>query len=76
MSSLAQSLFLDSEISVDQELPRAGTSLEIPWVYDSIAREFKQMATRGLVEIVQERTRDGMAGPMIESLRYRRLRIG
>jgi hypothetical protein len=76
MSSLARSLFLDSEISVEHELPRAGTSLENPFVYDAVAREFKQMADRGLIEIVQERVHDGAAGPMIDSLRYRRVRVG
>ena len=73
MLSLAQSLFLDSELRVEQELPRAGSALENPFVYDAVAREFKQMAQRGLVEIVQERSG---SGSLIESLRYRRVRVG
>ena len=75
MSSLAQSLFQDSELRVEQELPRAGSALENPFVYDAVAREFVQMARRGLVEIVQERRSPG-SEPLIESLRYRRVRIG
>ena len=75
MLSLAQSLFLDSELRVEQELPHAGSTLENPFVYDAVAREIKQMAQRGLVEIVQEHT--SPAGePLIDSLRYRRVRLG
>lgn len=76
MSSLALSLFLDSQIYVDQELPRAGTTLENPFVYDAVARDFKQMAKRGLVQIVQEKTQGGSEEALIELLRYRRVRIG
>ena len=76
MLSLAQSLFLDSELRVEQELPRAGSVLENPFVYDAVAREFKQMARCGLVEIVQEHTAAHSSEPLIDSLRYRRVRIG
>jgi len=76
MLSLAQSLFLDSELRVEQELPHAGSTLENPFVYDAVAREFKQMASRGLVEIVQEHTVPHNAEPLIGSLRYQRLRVG
>lgn len=73
MLSLAQSLFLDSELRVEQDLPRAGSTLENPFVYDAVAREFKQMAQLGLVEIVQEQSG---SDSLIESLRYRRVRVG
>jgi len=76
MLSLAQSLFLDSELRVEQELPRAGSALENPFVYDAVAREIKQMAQRGLVEIAQEHTLAHGGGLLIDSLRYRRVRIG
>ena len=76
MLSLAQSLFLDSELRVEQELPHVGSALENPFVYDAVARELKQMAGRGLVEIVQEHTRTHSAEPLIDSLRYRRVRLG
>jgi hypothetical protein len=76
MLSLAQSLFLDSELRVEQELPHAGSALENPFVYDAVARELKQMAQRGLVEIVQEHTRPHSTEPLIDSLRYRRVRVG
>ena len=35
-----------------QDLPRAGFTLENPFVYDAVARELKAMADQGLVEIV------------------------
>jgi hypothetical protein len=75
MLSLAQSMFLDSELRVEQELPHAGSALENPFVYDAVARELKQMAQRGLVEIVQEHSTPG-GEPLIDSLRYRRVRVG
>jgi len=75
MLSLAQSLFLDSELRVEQELPHVGSALENPFVYDAVAREIKQMAQRGLVEIVQEH-KSHAGEPLIDSLRYRRVRVG
>jgi hypothetical protein len=75
MLSLARSMFLDSEISVEQELPHVGSALENPFVYDAVARELKQMALHGLVEIVQEH-RSTHGELLIDSLRYRRMRVG
>jgi hypothetical protein len=76
MPSLARSLFMDSQLAVDSELPRAGTALENPFVYDAVAREFKQMAHSGLVEIVHEHAQGNDDGALIDSLQYRRTRIG
>jgi hypothetical protein len=76
MPSLARSLFMDSELAVDCELPRAGTPLENPFVYDAVAREFKQMAYSGLVEILGEHAQINEAGTLIDSLQYRRVRLG
>jgi len=76
MSRLALSLFFDSDLCVDQELPRAGTTLENPFVYDAVAKEFKELAKRGLVQIVEESTHEADEGTLIDSLRYRRLRVG
>jgi hypothetical protein len=76
MSTLARNLFLQSDLRVEQELPGAGTPLENPFVYDAVAREFKQMARAGLVEIVEERARAINSDRLIDSLRYRRMRLG
>jgi len=73
MHTLAQTVYLDSELGVPQELPRAGTPLELPLVYDDAAREIKAMARKGLVEIVEEQRGSGSEA-LIERLRFRRLR--
>jgi len=73
--SLAETFYLDSEFGVPQELPKAGYVLENPFVYDAVAKDLKTMADRGLVEIVDERmTPSGGHEPLVERLRFRRLR--
>jgi hypothetical protein len=74
--NLARSVFLESEIGAIEELPRSGTALENPFVFDAVANDLKRMAASGLVEIVDEhRTRAG-SDTLIDSIRYRRLRVG
>ena len=73
MGTWAESLYQNSEFGVLQELPRAGSSLELPLVYDSTARELKRMADRGLVEIVSEHRASGR-DPLIDRLVFRRVR--
>jgi hypothetical protein len=72
--SLAQTFYMDSEFGVDQELPRAGFTLENPFVYDAVAKDMKAMADQGLVEIVDERVSASRQEPLVERLRFRRLR--
>lgn len=74
MRTLARSVYLDSELGVDQELPRAGSALENPLVFDDAAREIKQLADEGLVEIVAEHSRETFAGTLIDRLLFRRVR--
>ncbi len=74
MPSLARSVYLDSQLGVEQQLPRAGSSLENRFVYDEVARELKTMADRGLVEIVRERTVGEASDELIDDLHFRRLR--
>jgi hypothetical protein len=71
--SLAQTFYLDSQFGVPQELPRAGSAMENPYVYDAVAKELKAMADRGLVEIVDEQIGSAKE-PLVERLRFRRLR--
>lgn len=54
MSTYAQNLYVDSAFGIPQDLPKAGGSLENPWVFDATAKELKHMASSGLVEIVHE----------------------
>jgi hypothetical protein len=72
--SLAQTFYLDSQFGVAQELPRAGSTLENPFVYDAVAKELKAMADRGLVEIVDEQVAAYPQEPLVERLRFKRLR--
>jgi len=52
----------------------AGSSLENPYVYDSVARELKAMADEGLLTVVSEEHGPGDAGRLIERIRFARLR--
>ncbi len=74
MTTLAQTLYLDSEFGIPLDVPRVGSTLENPFVYDSVARELKAMAERGLIEIVAEHQRQVSSDQLIDNLRFRRLR--
>lgn len=74
MRTWAEIAYLDSQFGVESELPRAGTPLENPYVYDASAREIKALADRGLVEITAEHTAFVADEPLIELLHFRRLR--
>lgn len=74
MPTIAQTVYLDSEFGVAQDLPRAGSTLENPFVYDAVAQELKNMADRGLVEIVSERHSEVARESLIDRLTFRRLR--
>ena len=74
--NLTRSVFLESEIGAIEELPRSGTALENPFVFDSVANDLKRMAASGLVEVVEERRTRAGSDSLIESFRYRRLRAG
>jgi hypothetical protein len=71
--TLARSVYLDSEFGVPQDLPKAGSPLENPYVYDDAAKELKAMAEHGLVEILSERTARGSES-LIDRLTFKRLR--
>jgi len=74
MRTLARSAYLDSQLGVDSELQRAGSALEHPVVYDSAARELKELASQGFVEIIEEHQREFDGDVLIDKLRYRRMR--
>jgi hypothetical protein len=73
MHTLAQSTYLDSTFGIDEGLPRAGSALENPYVFDASARELKAMAAKGLVEILEERTTRVADEFLIDRLRFRRI---
>ena len=74
MSSIAQSLFRDSEIGVEQEIEKAGSALEHRMVYDETAKELRQMASQGLLEIVDQSTLTNGEDVMIDHLRFKRIK--
>jgi hypothetical protein len=71
---LSREIFLDSEIGVARDLPKNGCALENPFVFDSIARDFERMAEKGLVEIVHVHRSARAAEPLIDNLRFRRVK--
>jgi hypothetical protein len=74
MRTLAQTLYLDSQFGITQGVPCAGSALENPFVYDAVAKELKDMAARGLVEIVSEQFAQASDERLIDRLSFRRLR--
>jgi hypothetical protein len=74
MLSIAESLLIQTPMGATSELPRAGTALENPYVYDASARELKAFAQRGRVEIVDESRAPAGGGEVISRIRFRRLR--
>jgi hypothetical protein len=72
--TLAQAVYLDSSFGTESELPRAGSSLENPFVYDASARELKDLAQRGLIEVTAEHRYRVGDEELIDSLRFKRLR--
>ena len=74
MRTLSTSIYLASDVGVPTEVEPAGTSLENPYVYDSVARDLKAMAGEGLLRIVDERCRQGTNDAPIDRLSFVRLR--
>ena len=73
MSSIAMTVFLDSSPGELIDLPHAGSGLEHPLVFDSAAREIRQLAADGRVEVVEQRVKTVGNDTLIEELRFRRL---
>jgi hypothetical protein len=69
MRTIAQRIYLDARPGLLEDLPRAGSPLEHPLVFDATAHELKEMAQRGLLVIVEEGRTDGL----IDHLRFRRV---
>ena len=74
MTSLSRSIYLAADVGIPTEVPPAGSSLENPYVYDSVARELKAMADEGLIRVVSEDRREGESETLIERIRFARLR--
>lgn len=70
MSTYAQSLYIDSAFGIPQDIPKAGDSLENPYVFDATAQELKDMARMGLVDIVHEHVALGESERLIDELTF------
>jgi len=73
MGTIAESLYRDSEFGTLQELPRAGSALEHPLVFDSTARDLQRMAQKGVVEIVHEHSTLVGDTWLIDQMRFRKI---
>lgn len=72
--SIARQLFNQAPIGEPVRLPQAGTSLENPYVFDSVAREIKSTASQfGALEVLEERTLAGATDALITEFVFRRL---
>ena len=74
MRTLSTSIYLAADVGVPTQVEAAGTSLENPYVYDSVARDLKAMEGEGLLRIVEEQCRQGRSEAPIDRLSFVRLR--
>jgi hypothetical protein len=71
---MSRRIYLAADVGIPTDVLPAGSSLENPYVYDSVARELKSMAEEGLLRVVSEECRPGDAGRLIERISFARLR--
>lgn len=72
--SIARQLFVQAPLGEAVRLPQAGTSLENPYVFDSVAREIKSAASQfGALEVLEERTHQDGPGALITEFVFRRI---
>lgn len=74
MRTLAYTCYLETRPGAENTLPRGGTALEIPLVYDRAAREVRALSAQGLVTITEERNVPSADGDLIQYVAFRRLR--
>ena len=74
MDNLARSIYLESRLGERTLLRPAGNALENPYVYDSVARDLKELAGRGLLRIEAEEACEKSEEPLISSFAFTRLR--
>ncbi|HUP05790.1 MAG TPA: hypothetical protein VMU47_01480 [Caldimonas sp.] len=74
MNHLVRSIVLDSPIGQRTRLASAGSSLENPYVYDSVARDLEELARDGLVEILEVTLRKDVNEPLVGAIAFKRLR--
>jgi hypothetical protein len=74
MRSHASRVYFEAQAGTPTELPRAGSTLEHPLVFDSAAKDLKAMADKGLVAIVDEHCSVRLGETLIDRLTFVKLR--
>lgn len=74
MSNVTQSYFNESRIGVVNELPHAGSSMEVPWLYDHVANKLCELAAQGMIEVVSKQIESVQGEPLITRFAFKRLR--
>jgi hypothetical protein len=74
MNGLARSIYLEAPRGVPTRLQPAGSTLENPYVYDSVAREFEELERQGLVEVVSAEIAVDSGDRLIGGMVFVRLR--
>lgn len=73
LSPLAQRHLLEAPQGTEAELPRTGSALENPHVYDAVARELLRLAKAGRLRVVRLETEDGTDAGLVRRLVFERL---
>lgn len=74
MSTIALQLVREAPLGEPSALPRAGTSLENPWVYDSVGREIRDFASSGWIEVLAVEEAPVEDGSLLTRLEFKRVR--
>lgn len=74
MSTLSTTIFLAADVGVPIDVESAGTPLENPYVYDSVARDLKAMERAGMLRVVNEKWHQGNIEGPIDRISFVRLR--
>lgn len=73
LSPLAQRHLLEASQGNEAELPRTGSALENPHVYDAVARELLRLVKAGRLRVVRLETEDGTDAGLVRRLVFERL---
>lgn len=73
LSPLAQRHLLEAPLGIDAELPRTGSALENPHVYDAVARELLRLESSGRLRVRRLEPEDGAGAGLIRRLVFQRL---
>jgi hypothetical protein len=74
MTSITRRVVAGAPLGERTALPKAGTWLENPYVYDDAAREIKALAQQGDLEVVDERIAAVGSEPLIAHIEFVRNR--